>query len=244
MSDLIKVQKKTIGNGEVNSVDARELHEFLESKQQFSNWIQNKVDKYSFMKNIDFIAINNSIYSPPRKEYILSIDMAKEISMVENNSKGKQARKYFIKCEKDLKTIQAIDMPDWEKEELAIERFMKRLNVASHLIPVEVTKYVHKIGGPDLRNIVGSLPSSQNILATDIMLEPTEIGKEFKVSAIKMNVILEELGLQEKSNGKWTPTNKGAQICSRHQWSSCGKSGYNLKWNLEKVRKQMEGGIE
>ncbi len=101
--ELIKVEKRNINQEEINTVDARELHGFLESKQQFSNWIKNKIKQYDFAQNIDFIVINNSIYSPPRKEYHLTIDMGKELSMVERNAKGKQARQYFIECEKRSK---------------------------------------------------------------------------------------------------------------------------------------------
>lgn len=249
MNELIKVTSKVIGSEEINAVDARELWIFLESKREFATWIKTKIERYKFVDGEDYALdknvgnVNQADSWPIRKQridYSISIDMAKELAMVENNKKGRDARKYFIRCEKDLKDIQRIDMPEWEKEELAIERFMKRLNVAPHLIPVESTKYVHSIGGPDLREIVGELPSSQNILDEEVMLEPTELGKELGFSAIRMNKTLEELGLQTKENKKWVPTNKGAQICSRHLWNSCGKSGYNYKWNLNKVKELME----
>jgi anti-repressor protein len=102
MKELIKIEKREIGKNEVNAVDGRELHSHLGSGQQFSNWITKRISKYGFRQGVDYIGINNPIYSPPRKEYYLSIDMAKELAMVENNGKGREARRYFIECEKAL----------------------------------------------------------------------------------------------------------------------------------------------
>mgnify|MGYP002680007941 CR=1 FL=1 len=85
-------------------MNARELNQFLESKQDFSNWIKNRIEKYGFVENQDFEVYNKIIENPqggrPTIEYALSVDMAKELSMVENNEKGRLARKYFIECEK------------------------------------------------------------------------------------------------------------------------------------------------
>lgn len=103
MKGLIKIEVMAIGDRMVNTVDARMLHTFLGSKQQFSNWITNRVQSYDFTEHTDFATINNSICSPPRTEYALTMNMAKELSMVERNARGKQARKYFIECEEKLK---------------------------------------------------------------------------------------------------------------------------------------------
>ncbi len=102
MNDLIKVNRDDTGKQTVN---ARELHEFLESKQQFTNWITNRVEQYGFSEGTDFVKLNCFIKSDskPRTEYHISIDMAKELSMVERNEKGKQARQYFIECERRAK---------------------------------------------------------------------------------------------------------------------------------------------
>ena len=100
MEEIIKI---TEYNGK-RSVNARELHQFLESKQQFANWIQNRMEKYGFVENQDFCSFNKVIKretgATTITEYALSVDMAKELSMVENNEKGRLARKYFIECEK------------------------------------------------------------------------------------------------------------------------------------------------
>lgn len=100
MEEIIKI---TEYNGK-RAVNARELHRFLESKYQFANWIQERITKYGFVENQDYEVfkenLKNSNGGRPQTEYALSVDMAKELSMVENNEKGRLARKYFIECEK------------------------------------------------------------------------------------------------------------------------------------------------
>lgn len=108
MNELIRIAKREIGNGEVNAVDARELHEFLESKQQFGNWIKSRISEYDFKNGNDFISFNKVIKRASgggsrTSEYFLTIEMAKELAMVERNDKGKQARQYFIECERIAK---------------------------------------------------------------------------------------------------------------------------------------------
>lgn len=92
-------------NGEVQPlVNARELHAFLESGQDFSNWIAKRIEKYGFVNGKDFSI--NLLKTPnggrPTTEYHITLDMAKELSMVERSDKGKTARQYFIACEKAL----------------------------------------------------------------------------------------------------------------------------------------------
>lgn len=99
MNELIKIENR----GGKETVNARELHEFLEIGRDYSTWIKQRMDKYGFIENIDYVIVK----SIPQNggiviDYYISIDMAKELSMVENNEKGKQARQYFIECEKRL----------------------------------------------------------------------------------------------------------------------------------------------
>ena len=103
MHELIPLQLQTIDGNAVETVSARELHSFLESKQDFSNWIKNRIEQYDFVENQDFITLNKKIERTVRIEYHITLDMAKELSMVERNEKGREARKYFIECEKKLK---------------------------------------------------------------------------------------------------------------------------------------------
>ncbi|EAK6196804.1 phage antirepressor Ant [Campylobacter coli] len=96
---------KTIG-AEINSANAREIFQFLNSEQEYSNWIKNRINHYDFIENQDYIIELVYTKGRPRKEYYVTLDMAKELCMVENNEKGRQARRYFIECEKRLKNLE------------------------------------------------------------------------------------------------------------------------------------------
>ena len=103
---LIPVSTSIISNESVQTVDARVLHTFLESKEEFAHWIKQRIDQYGFIENQDFVSFRENSQKPkggrPSKEYTLTLDTAKELSMVERNEKGKQARQYFIECEKRM----------------------------------------------------------------------------------------------------------------------------------------------
>ncbi len=101
MQELIKVTEE---NGE-QLVSARDLHDFLESKQDFTTWIKSRVEKYGFLENEDFTFHKFMVGKSIAHDYILKIDMAKELSMVEGNEKGSLARRYFLNCEKKLKEV-------------------------------------------------------------------------------------------------------------------------------------------
>jgi len=96
MNELIKITN--------NGVSARELHELLEVKHLFRNWITNAIRDYGFIENVDFSYFyTESTGGRPKKEYAISINMAKELSMVSKTKKGREMRAYFIKCEEIAK---------------------------------------------------------------------------------------------------------------------------------------------
>ena len=101
MNDLIKITKSNINGAEINSVNAREIHSYLEVKTRFDMWINRAISKYDFKENIDFCTIlGESSGGRKATEYIVTMDMAKELAMLEDNPKGKETRKYFIEVEK------------------------------------------------------------------------------------------------------------------------------------------------
>lgn len=105
MANLIKISNNKISDFEVKTVSARELHDFLEVKSRFNDWINNRIRDFGFVENQDFVTVTKNLVSGGiQKEIYLSIDMAKELSMVERNEKGKQARQYFIEMEKVAKS--------------------------------------------------------------------------------------------------------------------------------------------
>ena len=99
----------------VETVSARELHEFLESKRQFADWIRDRIERYDFVENQDFVKLPKigelSKTGQVAIEYFITLDMAKQLAMVENNEKGMQVRKYFIECEKQLEQATAPRLP-------------------------------------------------------------------------------------------------------------------------------------
>ena len=82
-------------------VNARELWQALKSERQFANWIQDRIEKYGFVEGTDFLTILlKSSGGRPATEYVLRLDTAKEIAMVENNETGRMVRRYLIEVEK------------------------------------------------------------------------------------------------------------------------------------------------
>jgi len=99
--EIVKVTK--------DGVDARELYEFLGVHHRYRDWIKNTIRDYRFKEGEDFCTFfSESSGGRPSKEYTLSLDMAKELSMVAKTEKGRKARKYFIKCEKIARRTEAI----------------------------------------------------------------------------------------------------------------------------------------
>lgn len=101
MADLIKIEARY----GMDTVNGRNLHIFLDSRDRFDQWIKRRIEKYGFIKDQDFCTELCKTSGRPYTEYYLSIDMAKELSMVENNSKGREARQYFIAVEKRAKEV-------------------------------------------------------------------------------------------------------------------------------------------
>ncbi|ADJ64397.1 hypothetical protein G5B88_14710 [Herbaspirillum seropedicae] len=120
----------------VQTVNARDLHAFLQASKDFSTLIKDRVRKYAFAEGVDYVLefspkLGKTSGGRPSIEYHLSLDMAKELAMVERNDKGKEARLYFIECEPkakaapvpaELSRMELIQLAkDAEKEKLALQ---------------------------------------------------------------------------------------------------------------------------
>lgn len=104
MSGLIPLMDQ--GDG-VQAVMGRDLHAFLESKEPYTRWIARHIEKYGFVAGQDFMTeMSESTGGRPSENHVLMMDMAKELAMVQGNAKGKQARQYFIECERRAKEPQ------------------------------------------------------------------------------------------------------------------------------------------
>jgi len=130
MNELIKINKNQEG---MDTVNARELHEFLEITSEFRDWIKNQIKSIGFEENIDYTIMGGKNLHPiiedkflsSTKEYYVTVDMAKELSMLTRSEKGKEARKYFIDCEMKLVKIKE-NLPAMIKENQTSEILLQK----------------------------------------------------------------------------------------------------------------------
>ena len=229
MNEIIKIE--TTNEGSV--VSARELHQFLESKQKFADWIKNRIEKYDFEENKDYHKLyfdvegNSLIISDPkirktdnqevmvvnqtgydkyikpdnqevtnvhRIDYVITLDMAKELSMIENNEKGRQARKYFIECERKLKEV-APRIPQTFAEALR-----------AYADEVEKNEAL-KLENSQQKQIIGELQPKASyydlILSSHDCMTVTQIAKDYGLTAQYLNSKLKDLGVQFKQSEQW-----------------------------------------
>lgn len=119
-ANIVPVISGQIGGRENNIVSAKALHKALDVGRDFSTWITERIQEYSFIRGEDYFTdddhdasgLVNEQYSPkrgnnrkrgrPEKDYYPSLSMAKELAMVERNEQGRAVRRYFIQCEEAL----------------------------------------------------------------------------------------------------------------------------------------------
>lgn len=146
MKELIKITEK---DGQ-QLVSARELHEFLGVSKHITQWIKPYIkddNDYGFELNVDFMRIDGEVNPTnglPTVDFAITIEMAKELSMVSKTEKGKQARKYFIQCEKKLREV--VQAP---KKLTAIEQ-LKLQNEAILEVDKKVDEVIEEV--KDLKN--------------------------------------------------------------------------------------------
>lgn len=225
MENLNSLLPISENNGK-KAVNARALHAFLGSKRDFSTWIKDRIKSYDFVENQDYVVFPNFGENPkggrPQIEYALSIGMAKELSMVEGNEKGKQARKYFIACEENRKELSRKEIlmialkAEEEKEKLALEN--KNLK-AENLELQHQSEYARFV-----------LQSKKTVLVT-------QIAQDYGMTAIRFNALLRDLRIQRKVNGQWILygeyLNKGYVHSSTHNYTHSNGSpdvSLNTEW--------------
>lgn len=159
-NELIKIETNI--NGE-KIVSAWELWKFLDISYSFSTWIKRRIEKYDFIENEDFVVVTSTgvKLGNPQEDYILSLDMAKELAIIEKSPAGRVARRYFIQCEKKYrklldekhsKEIQALQENDssefylkkieaLENNYQEVQKFIKELYEESELLKVTMQKF-------------------------------------------------------------------------------------------------------
>lgn len=126
MQEIIKLKLAKIDGYDIQTCNARDLHAFLGVGSKFSDWIKGRITEYGFTEGEDYLVAksgdqvrfgfsdfgNQKSPNPANQtrggdrrsiDYILTVDMGKELAMVERNEKGRQIRRYFIECERDLR---------------------------------------------------------------------------------------------------------------------------------------------
>lgn len=112
---LVPVFTGTLADRTTQLCDARTLHTFMQVRRDFTTWIKGRIRKFGFIANEDYLLTKSGEQVPhqggtrtvERIDYHLTLDMAKELAMVENNEQGRAARRYFIECERQALAMAA-----------------------------------------------------------------------------------------------------------------------------------------
>ncbi len=122
MNELIKINYES----DRPTVLARDLHEFLEVKTAYKDWFP-RMCEYGFAEGEDYCSFlsdrSDGLPGKPRQDAQLTIDMAKEICMLQRNEKGKQARQYFLQLERKWNSPEAVMSRALRMAEERLERF-------------------------------------------------------------------------------------------------------------------------
>ena len=191
MDSLIKVSY----DNDRPTVSARELHDFLGVKTAYKDWFPRMCD-YGFSEGIDFCSfLSESHGGRPAQDAQLTIDMAKEICMLQRNDRGKQARKYFIELEKD-----------WNSPEKVMARALQIADRKIRLLEDEnaqqkqlLAEYRPKASYYDV------------VLQTKDAVSASEIATDYVMSAMRLNNLLHDKGVQYKQSGIWLLYQKYAE---------------------------------
>lgn len=178
--ELIKIY-----NGSL--VNARELHEFLEVKTIFANWIKRMLE-YGFEESKDYFTISKKENRQILKEYYLTVGAAKEIAMLQRSEKGKEARRYFIKCEETLQEL---------RHDKRFEAFLKLETTKEKL-----RQNILNIGGTDNDFLQIDL-SGRKVLFNGHLVEDEELhtillkGRDFATDLTNLEFHRKDIGLDE-----------------------------------------------
>ena len=212
MKDLIKITTNDKGQ---QLVSARELHEFLGLQKRFSVWIDQYIkegNEYLFIEGEDFTSVLTStvVNNGAKRElqdYAITIPMAKEISMLTKNEKGKQARKYFIECEKIAKN-KTNSIAVTENAAIANE-YMKLLKTSAEILHMNESSvlYISKKIYKDCNIPTAYLPDYTT--SKGILKSATELLRKYniQISTRKFNKIMIDKGLLREVERKSTKDN-------------------------------------
>ena len=211
MNEVMAIEN-VFSNKDELKVSGRKLHMFLEVTTPYHIWMPRMVE-YGFEKDKDYV-LNTQKCSKfdtdgsngagrPSTDHILTIDMAKEIAMLQRTEKGKQARKYFIECEKKLKAMPAPsylieDEIERAKAWIAEQEATRALQAENKQLEGEVLTLTNTIN-----ELEPKATYLDKILSCKDGLTVSQIASDYGMSAMALNQKLHELGVQRKVNGQW-----------------------------------------
>lgn len=193
MKELMKVD---YSDSQRPTVLGRDLYSFLGIKTDYTKWMDRMLE-YGFVENHDFLSfLTRSTGGRPSENHQLTLEMAKEIAMIQRNEKGKQARLYFIECENKLKEIlfasYQIEDPIKRAEKWIEEQKEKQaLLMTTKVQEQQLKEYEPKVSYYD------------KILQSEEAITITKIAKDYGTTANKMNKVLHKLRIQFKHGGTW-----------------------------------------
>ena len=205
MNDLVPISNTAINEVETLTCDSRDLHAFLGVETRHNDWITRRIERYGFTEGSDFIHYSDLSNTSDRTiHYRLSLDMAKQIAMVENNEKGVEVRRYFIQCERIAK--EAASTPTSKKRRAdgdisarsaAVSyRMLARMNIyPAEMRAVFAAKSAAILTGEPLSVLLPPVHNNR-----DNWLSPTALGKYFNVSAQRIGGALKALNLHGSSD--------------------------------------------
>lgn len=208
MNDLIKINYGE--NSERPTVLGRDLHEVLEIKTAYKDWFP-RMCEYGFIEGEDFCSIlSESTGGRPSTDHQLTIDMAKEICMIQRTDIGRKVRKYFINVENEYKEIKLTNLressPDKDMN-FKVKEMNARVRMSNQYLKLAAVDTV----SPQYKNIL--VAKSAEILAGEPLLplpkseqkmySATEIGDMFGVTAQKIGRIANLNGLKTEEYGEF-----------------------------------------
>ncbi|MFM2254159.1 MAG: hypothetical protein RJB68_2496 [Pseudomonadota bacterium] len=255
MNELIPVTPREIGGTTVLTVDGRALHTHLGPDTDFNVWVARRIEEYKFEEGKDFQSfLGESTGGRPPKEYTLSLNMAKELSMVERNAKGKEARQYFIECEaRAMADAPALPAPastkparvrstptsDRVKALAFVTREIARVpGVRPEAAASAFLAIVERDTGLPVSELRSALPATPPEVA--FQLNPTFLAKRLEIEGLKashINLALIALGFQEEGERDYVVTAKGAEYGEMRSYTNQhnGHQGYQSVWSAAVV---------
>lgn len=183
MTELIKIDYQS----DRPTVSARELHKFLEVGTAYKDWFP-RMCEYGFSEGVDFCSfLRESSGGRPAQDAQLTIDMAKELCMIQRSEKGRQARQYFIQLEKD-----------WNSPEKVMAR---ALQIADRKI-----RCLQDENAQQKQLLAEFSPKASYydvVLQTKDTLSISKIAKDYGKSGIWLNQLLHDKGVQYKQGSVW-----------------------------------------